>query len=69
MGGVGALYIGARAVTMRHSASQPRDGHNIAKDFHNSFSTHSPPSSPICTPVLCRPVGTSTHAEVTPEGE
>ena len=32
VGGVGALYIGARAVTMRHSASQPRDGHNIAKD-------------------------------------
>ena len=32
MGGVGALYIGARAVTMRHSASQPRDGHNITKD-------------------------------------
>ena len=32
MGGVGALNIGARAVTMRHSASQPRDGRNIAKD-------------------------------------
>ena len=30
--GVGALNIGARVVTMRHSASQPRDGRNIAKD-------------------------------------
>ena len=29
---VGALGVCARAVTMRHSASQPRDGHNIAKD-------------------------------------
>ena len=31
-GQLGALGVGARAVTMRHSASQPRDGRNIAKD-------------------------------------
>ena len=40
MGGVGALYIGARAVTMRHSASQPRDGRNIAKDDDEQLEPH-----------------------------
>ena len=40
MGGVGALNIGARAVTMRHSASQPRDGRNIAKDDDEQLEPH-----------------------------
>ena len=61
--GVGALGVGARAVTMRHSASRPRDGRNIAnsKDRICPFSSHSSPHLPHLIPLRPRPLPPRGH--------